>query len=291
MVIVLGNGFGNPFSNAQDEQLVSNAAGKFGWTSFLADGTIDGFNLEDINPSPLNHLLHSTSSQPTYAVSTNPSTAVLDQDTDPLLRLTELSIGLHKHSKEMPPLSIYDSGIPSLEDIHEASEYKMEDIFRLTQDLVDIYPSFMRMFFQPSTWTSQTPLGPSAIFTLFSCHLRLIDITSILLKHVQVWISSGGKPCSFSPTAKYNPPLLAVGSFIPPQTSALPLQMMVFIQLASQLSIYTSNLFAEMEADEKVRGEDGAARVTAELVKKKADWITQELERLRGGMLQLGFIA
>jgi len=46
-----------------------------------------------------------------------------------------------------------------------------------------------------------------------------------------------------------------------------------------------------MEADEKVRGEDGAARVIAELVKKKADRITQELERLGGGMLQLGFIA
>jgi hypothetical protein len=264
---------------------------KFGWTSFLADGTFDDFNIEDINPNPHNRLLHSTPSQSTYAVSTIPSTAVVDQDADPLFRLAELSIGLHKHSKEMPPLSIYDLGLPSLEDIHETSEYKMEDIFRLTQDLIDIYPSFMRMFFQSSTWTLQTPLDPSAIFTLFSCHLRLIDISSILLKHVQVWISSGGKPCSFSPDAKYNPPQLVVGSFVPLQSSALPLQMMVFIQLASQLSHYAGNLSAEMEMDERVRGEDGGARVTAELVKKRADWMTQELGRLRGGMLQLGFIA
>ena len=67
--------------------------------------------------------------------------------------------------------------------------------------------------------------------------------------------------------------------------------MMVFIQLASQLSHYAGNLSAEMEMDERVRGEDGGARVTAELVKKRADWMTQELGRLRGGMLQLGFIA
>jgi hypothetical protein len=291
MLEVLGHGFDSPFSNAQDEQSGSNALAKFGRTSFLADGTSDDFNFEDINPNPLNHhLLHSISSQPTYAASTIPSLAVLDQDFDPLFRLAELNIGLHKHSKEMPPPSIYDSGLPSSDNIHETAKYKMEDIFRLTQDLVDIYPLFTRMFFQSSTWTSQQTQDPSAIFTLFSCHLRLIDITSIFLKHVQVWISSGGKPCSFSPDAKYNPPLLAVGSFILPQTSALPLQMLVFIQLASQLSQHAGNLFEEMEIDEKVRGQDGAARVTAELVRKRAYSMVQELERLRDGMLQLGFI-
>lgn len=42
--------------------------------------------------------------------------------------------------------------------------------------------------------------------------------------------------------------------------------------------------------DEKVSGDDSAARVAAELVKKRADSMVQELERLRGGMLQLGFI-
>jgi hypothetical protein len=290
-VIVLGHGFEHTFPNAQDCKSTSNAVDKFDWMSFLEDGTFDDFDFEDIHSNPINHPLHIKSNQAAYALSTDPQAALTgSEDADPLFRLAELSIGLYKHSKEMPPLSIYESGIPSSEDIHEASEYKMEDIFRLTQDLVDIYPSFMRMFFQSSTWTSQTPLGPSAIFTLFSCHLRLIDISSILLKHVQVWISAGGKPCSFSPDAKYNPPQLVVGSFVPPQTSALPLQMMVFIQLASQLSHYAGNLFAEMEENEMVRENDSAARVTAELVKKKADWMAQELGRLRGGMLRLGFI-
>jgi hypothetical protein len=43
--------------------------------------------------------------------------------------------------------------------------------------------------------------------------------------------------------------------------------------------------------DGKMGREGSAARLTAELVKKRAEWMTQELGRLRMGMLKLGFIA
>jgi hypothetical protein len=146
------------------------------------------------------------------------------------------------------------------------TNYKVDDTFRLTQELVDVYPSFMDIFtrrkISPASYSNHTaktldpeilldqstePLGPiapsmsnpleldhSSILLLISCHLRLIEIYGELFKHMKVCIDQKGVICT-SQQASFTAPTLRIGDYVPPATTSTPMQMLLLLHFATSL--------------------------------------------------------
>lgn len=250
-------------------------------------------------------------------------------------KLSQLSSDLFQHSQTIPPVSIHDlecadkdgSMQPGFKDY---SQYVVEETFRLTQGLIDIYPSFLtsvlnhnpRQASSPTfDWAGTTPsessintppdrtgdalpppppkppLDHSSILLILSCHLRIIEIYEELFKHMQICIKQNGIPLTRR-SASLKVPQLTIGTYSPPPSSAVPMQMLLLIQFASQLFNYAADLASEIEGQEN--GHEGLphevatlalTRAAAANVKDRAGYMTQELGTMRGMMLHAGILA
>lgn len=186
-------------------------------------------------------------------------------------QLSELSVSLYEHSTTVPPQSIHDH-VPENELYQEAmdnlaqqyAKYSVDETFRLTQELIDIYPSFIEVFTRRKiSHPSKLPrsmesshleesqsgehLGPiapplsnplhldhSSILLILSCHLRLIDVYEQLFKHMKVCIEQKGVEYTRL-QASFKAPQLKIGNYAPPITTALPMQMLLLLHFATSL--------------------------------------------------------
>jgi hypothetical protein len=251
-------------------------------------------------------------------------------------QLADLSMGLYDHFTTIPPLSIHDR----LPDGSEARplphwEYSADDTFKLTQDLIDIYPAFLDTFVRGTSAISQDRngepsltesnpgctisadalcsdsqrLGPlahdlvsydhSSILLLLSCHVRIIDIYDSLFVHMRICMDGNASCASENSQRMYGAPPVKIGNFTPPPSSAVPMQMMLLIQFASQLLDNSTDLAAHLQIPPSHTplsdtGTDAAALLswnTAEKVKCRANDMLQELSAVRTEILGKGFLA
>jgi hypothetical protein len=219
----------------------------------------------------------------------------------------------------------------------------MDETFKLTQDLNDIYPVFIDTFLKgrssqsetPSCYNPRTPSShasspqddpvdttaplyanvitpnPGAchdhasILLLLSCHVRVIDIYDELFKHMTVCMSDrelNSKEIVINQMCSL--PKVSIGTYTPPPSSSIPMQMMLLVHLAAQLSENAAELAAHLRGplDEKERvedhssdgGRDEAAMLslaTAEKVKWRASNMSQQLSIARTTILNKGHFA
>lgn len=192
--------------------------------------------------------------------------------------LSDLSIRIYDHSTLMPPQSIHDP-VPAdgdMTSMQKYSKYSIDELFQLTQDLIDVYPSFLDALFGTQVSSASTPssmtdnsgvsndtdtstppdptyrAGPvraprgasrkaphdhSSILLILSVHLRLIEVYEELFKHMAVCMNHNGE--MLTPAQKevnMAAPQLRMGSYKPPPSSAIPMAMLLFVQFSSQLS-------------------------------------------------------
>ncbi|KAH8801523.1 hypothetical protein F5884DRAFT_862217 [Xylogone sp. PMI_703] len=252
-------------------------------------------------------------------------------------QLSNLSINLYEHEATIPPQSIHES--PMLdEEIYKLYPYSVDETFRLTQTLVDIYPKFMSKFVkikqpdpsrtldisrqefsgmgsgfekptakglpdsQSHSHSQKPPIDHSAILLILSCHLRLIEIYEQLFQHVEKCIIGGSKCHSAPEGVGASMPELRIGTYVPPQEAAVPMQMLLLIHLASQLNTHAGNLAKQITAEQLSEGSKDRAfrnkqftmqlsQLTAETVRARASHMQEELTQLRVRMLQTGFLA
>lgn len=208
------------------------------------------------------------------------------------------------------------------------TRFVIEDTFRHTQTLIDVYPSFLVTFlnYKPpplptSYWMSTTPsdystdsstngdatspssssppkppLDHASILLILSCHLRLISIYEQLFRHMEICIQNKGIALT-QQAATLTVPKLSIGSYSPPPSSAVPMQMLLLMQFALQLFNYASDLAGEIEGSEGGGASAGEAttmaltKAAAANVKERAGSMTQELRTMRGMMLDSGMLA
>jgi len=246
-------------------------------------------------------------------------------------KLSQLNVDLSDHKATLPPLSIHDD-LPHDLDVAcpQSEKYVLEDTFRLTQNLIEIYPGFLHLFINctpssksttpdsdfistsveydersfsstasSSTTSSHTkePLDHASILLLISCHLRVIDIYDTLFKHMDTCISQRGLAKN-ARQAALSAPTLMIGNYIPPPSSAVPMQMLLLVQFASQLYNYAFDLASEIPCpqDTSISGgvSDptlGLTKAAAENVKDRAANMSQRLSDLRTEMLNSGLLA
>lgn len=96
--------------------------------------------------------------------------------------------------------------------------------------------------------------------------------------------------------ASLTAPQLKIGSYTPPQSAAMPMQFLLLVQFATQLSDYASELTTEIEKPRESTSEIGgevfaSTRAAAQNVKFKAKNMSKDLTFLRGQMLSNGLMA
>lgn len=265
-----------------------------------------------------------------------------DSEIDCIRKLSQLSIDLFKHSNSLPPLSIYDPPPDNIEEdsvyvgAKDYSEYLVEDTFRLTQSLIDIYPTFLSAFlpypttkyssenttcsqegmsnarFQvsqhsapgtaSSSQASSGPLDHSSILLILACHTRVIDIFEALFKHMKLCLKQQG-PTQTPQQAMPNVPQLTIGSYAPPPSAAVPMQMLLLVQFASQLFNYSTDLASALGQSEGVMPQSdssnyfagdnaiAATRAAVENVKSRASKMSQDMGAMRVLILNSGLLA
>ena len=239
---------------------------------------------------------------------------------------------------ESPPASNGDCGVlPENQGGPDYSKYNVSETLRLTQGLIDIYPAFLNAFLPhptsqssnaSSAWSSESmsntyfetaqhsstsstasshkrspqSLDHSSILLILSCHLRLLGIYEALFSHMQTCYEQRGNIKS-PHEAGLRVPLLKVGDFVPPPSAAIPMQMLLVVQFASQLFNYAADLAAEIrEPESETTQQDSPSesssndtlaltRAAAENVKARASNMAQELKAMRILMLQTGHLA
>jgi hypothetical protein len=241
--------------------------------------------------------------------------AQTDSVSDCIRKLSQLSLDLFEHSKTVPPLSIHDpKGPGNLGKVAEkfCSDYCVEETFRLTQNLVEVYPSFLSKVVSPSSSQISTPsftsrdgdttsissnssvddhspiqnspskpvtkpaLDHASILLILSCHLRLITIYDTLFSHMKICIALKGV-ASLPQQKALTGAQLRIGAWTPPPSSAVPMQVLLLVQFASQLFNYAADLTAEItslvSSAVGVVTDDALAlsRAAAENVKKRAN--------------------
>ena len=226
--------------------------------------------LPDPNLSPLHLAVTLQNSQlPVWAGDVRKNQQSIGQC---IRRLSDLSVRLYEHGATIPPQSIHNT-IPENEsyvDVMNArakvyANYKVDDTLQLTQELIDVYPSFINIFarrkisqashssrtptnFEPEKVCDQSgaslrPIAPSlsnplaldhsSILLILSCHLRLIDIYDELFKHMQFCIDQKGAICASQQS--FSAPQLRIGNYVPPMTTSAPMQMFLLLHFATSL--------------------------------------------------------
>ncbi|KAL2064363.1 hypothetical protein VTL71DRAFT_4857 [Oculimacula yallundae] len=246
-------------------------------------------------------------------------------------KLSQLNVDLSDHKSTLPPLSIHDDLPPELDtEPPQKDDYVLEDTFRLTQSLIEIYPTFLHLFINPmpssqittpeseflgsdtfgsdatppsdetSSSTSSSPkhaLDHASILLVISCHLRVIDIFDILFKHMETCISQKGMVKN-ARQAALSAPTLSIGTYLPPPSAAVPMQMLLLVQFATQLYDYAVDLASEIPYPQDKSSSGGTVdstllltKAAAENVKERAASMSQRLSGLRAEMLQSGLLA
>jgi hypothetical protein len=258
-------------------------------------------------------------------------------------KLTQLSIGLFEHSNTLPPLSICDSPPDNIEEdsvylgAKDYSNYVVEDTFRLIQSLIDIYLPFLNAFLPHpttkfssgnTTWphegmsnarfqvsqhpapgtasssqaSSRSPLDHSSILVILACHMRVIDIYEALSHHMRACFKQQGIARTHQQTLM-NTPQLKIGSYAPPSSAAIPMQMLLLVQFASQLFSYSTDLASALGESEGVTPRSDSSdfsasddtfamtRAVVENVKSRASSMSQEMGAIRVLMFNSGMLA
>jgi len=212
-------------------------------------------------------------------------------------QLSALSVGLYDHINTIPSLFIHDA-FPRGHDSDRPGDYQefnVDETFRLTQDLVDIYPVFIENFLKrPHSPRTSPPLqgivfndqqdliryppdppDHSSILLFLSCHVRLLDIFEEIFKHVEYCMVPGSE-------LYYTPPRLRIGNYTAPPETAKQMQIMLLIRLANQLDERASDFAAQIRRpghDEKGTRDDIEALTiaTSESVKTRAGNMARKL--------------
>ncbi|KAM3073605.1 hypothetical protein ACMFMG_004510 [Clarireedia jacksonii] len=233
--------------------------------------------------------------------------------------LSKLAVDLHGHRMTVPPQSIHKRGSP-LNISAPYSDFSIDKTFRLTQSLVDIYPSCIETFVtrtailssanfremnfdnsrEPLTSTVASgvvEIDQPSILLILSCHMRLIDIYEELYKHAQACMAGEGTACSYQQT-NLSIPALRIGSYVPPPSMAVSIQMMLLMHLLTQLLDYATQLLTLIQpsrhAGETVGMKTSGTEIslgTAENVRNGARNMVAQFSRLQGTMREQGIIA
>ena len=241
-------------------------------------------------------------------------------------QLSKLSISLFEHSNTIPPLTIHEP-IPENEDQQETmnsrakkyANYSVDETFRVTQELIDIYPSFLELFTKRQVShsskssnvqrTLNSPVdaeqrfehfGPvaqpllnsvnldhSSILLILSCHLRVIDIYEQLFKHMNACIELRGLT-SAQDEPTFMAPQLRIGSYVPPIAAAVPMQMLLLIHFATSLCDFAVELDGNIREPETGcpgagNSQDGHSRDEAKALSLVS---AQKVKERATGMLQ-----
>lgn len=251
---------------AMDENLHDN--GFFNWASPGAMDFNDFLPQETDTPNGC----AGSNAQSTSALSNSPN----DEPTDPgyicTIKLTELLLDMGRLWAKMPVKSTlhlaqensHDEHVKSLTD-KVASKDALETIFALAQRLMDLYPDAISNALPPATGpapacdiqdcTHSLELPPALddierqvsrqseaprtdmplANALASCHARLLDIADcfflLVTSCVRVTVAS---PDRREP--EFDGPQMRVGSFVPPKTAAVSMQIALLKHLMVGLS-------------------------------------------------------
>ena len=140
---------------------------------------------------------------------------------------------------------------------------------------------------------------------MISCHLRLISIYEVLFQHMHHCFDSKGADI-LPQQARLTAPQIKIGSYIPPSSATIPLQMLLLIQFASQLYMYAADLAAEIPALSVSTGSNASSssslgtaddqtmlltKAAADNVKDKAQMMSQTIGDFRGRILASELLA
>jgi hypothetical protein len=227
-------------------------------------------------------------------------------------RMSKLSEDLYIHRGTIPNFENM-SNPPSDEDLEKVERdmktYRLDETMRLTQEMVDCYPTILSTCFPPTNvpksgmnttnntvQTSESDrIDHPTILQALSCHLRAIEIYEFLFKHMGICVTMRKVDCNV------NGPIVKVGNFTPPPSAAVPMQMLLIVHMADQLASYSGELFARLKnfinPCESGGGSGKADSIgmltlgTAEGVSQRAFEITVTLGLLRGQLLTQGLLA
>ncbi|PQE21665.1 Transcription factor ACEII protein [Rutstroemia sp. NJR-2017a WRK4] len=257
--------------------------------------------------------IHLSPKQPTFTTSQSSIASSCIQT------LSKLAVDLHRHHMTVPPQSIHNHGL-ALDESRLNIDFSIDNTFRLTQSLVDIYPSCIDTFItrapnlssgHPSEKNSDisrehltstvVPSGANvdqpSILLILSCHMRLIEIYEEIFAHAHACIDQDGTTCNHEQTYP-SVPALRIGSFVPSPSMAASMQMMLVMQLSTQLLDYATQLFTLMQPSRHA-GETAGLMTsgtkislgTAENVRNGAHNMLVQFTRLHGTMKEKKNIA
>lgn len=127
-----------------------------------------------------------------------------------------------------------------------------------------------------------------------------------MFQHMEICIIQGmgkGAVAGAPQEMAFAAPQLKIGTYVPPKSAAVPMQMLMLIQFTTQLYDHVAELTSKMKGPEddspleeftpEASGDDALAlsRKAAESVKSKARKMSQQLSDLRTRMLESGLMA
>jgi hypothetical protein len=271
-----------------------------------------------------------------------PSTIEYQSEKQIIHKLTTINIELSEHIKAIPPMCIHDSisrGVDDCESINlkeHGYHFSLDETFRLIQELIDIYPAVIGTFVNnrpPSVnlrcgnvsngsasasdvleqvdgsaqntlfWKDPRGIDHGTVLLLLSCHVRLSDILDQLYMHIKFCVPHLGT--THDPTKRFNvtSPPLRIGNYQPSPSSSALMQMLLFIQLASQLSNQASVLVScirgpqprnyDMSNCDMQSPHNTAASLSleaAERVEARANGMARQLVDVRTAILSVGVL-
>jgi Fungal Zn(2)-Cys(6) binuclear cluster domain len=155
-------------------------------------------------------------------------------------QLAELNIGLYDHAAALPPKTTNSTNNASKKAPTKGGKrFAIDQTFHLTQTLIDIlsrlYPHTSNdITFSPKDNLPQSQPDQGTILLILSCYNRVMDIYEVIFHHMQGCIRHSITPTMTDGQTITLPPV-RIGSFAPSDTSAIAIQMMLIIMLASRL--------------------------------------------------------
>lgn len=300
---------------------ISNAIENLGQPNIISNIDDRADQAHSLRTTPALLMGADDSSSPAISINSSPSDyywgyppQAVDSDASSqcVRKLSQLSIDLYEHWKTIPPQTIHDplSAENQAKWVSGASckGFELDDTFRLTQAMIEIYPSFLSMFSSQRTEKTNEPIDHSSVLLILSCHLRLITVYEELFKHMQICINQKGRAKTLQ-QAMLNGPQLIIGTYIPPPSSAIPMQMLLFVQFATQLFDFAADLASQIKDPGAATPSSGSSssassssgspedptlaltRAAAENLKGRALSMSQQLSALRTQFLSAGILA
>ncbi|KAH6664964.1 hypothetical protein B0J14DRAFT_240081 [Halenospora varia] len=238
-----------------------------------------------------------------------------ESTSDLIRRLSELGTKLYENAERMPPQMIHDPSFDgknseryndySLDDLLNLTQ-DLIDLYPVflntffgpqnSQPSSESTPSseseeFLRPFINSSNITQgQGVCRPSAqnnpmakpapdhssILLIFSCHLRLINIWSNMFQHMNMCFRQKGVALTEAQKKLSLPaPKLKVGSYVPPPSIAISMQIHCFVRFADQLLKFARELAAEIHPEDEVPSANLSWTVAQDVMSKAAGMSTE----------------